>query len=237
MLKLDFKDNLKYDYITKRNCRENGGCIDGICRCSRIHNAKVINVDFQGITSKIYDSYFDNSKSSKRSTTINSVLYGIDKQIDLYTIDRILRSHKIWKNESWEINIIYGYYGQEIESININKELSQEIKQDIDNVFNIDDLTKRIEYLLNLEYGYLLPELKGCKYNLVNIDKNDIIFGSQDHLNNLEKLEYYNDLNYNNIRGIVIKNDNKWRLIDGYHRVFSTNQKSVKVLNAYVNHG
>ena len=229
--KVDFRHHVDCDYDTHRNCREHG-CDDGICRCSTIHNARITHVDINDIILEIYGVYFNNDTETKRDTAINSVLFGIDRQMDLYTIDRILRAYKIWRSESWDIEITWGYYGQEIESINLNVEIVERIEQDLDIAFSIEDFNGRIEYLLGVEYGYLLPELENCKYELMDIKKSDIIFGSINHYKKLEKCDYYNDLRYNNIRGIVIENGGKYRLIDGYHRVFSTNLPIISVLKA-----
>jgi hypothetical protein len=230
MKDIDFKQYLKYDFETKRNCRENGGCIDGICRCSTIHNVRIFDADFKNIAETIYNNYFDESKSTKRNNMINSLLFDVDKQVDLYTIDRILRTYKIWETKPWAVEISNGYYGEEITKIILTEEISKEISNHLNNALTIDELNKKIEYLLTLEYGYLLPELENSRYQIIEINRKDVIFGSREHYKKLKKLSYYNDLNYNNIKGIVIKNGNKWRLIDGYHRIFSSTQKTIKVI-------
>ena len=227
----DFKNLVSCEYNTKRNCRENG-CDDGVCHCSTIHNITISHVDISSIVDTIYNIYFDDSKSSKRNSVISSVLYGIDKQIDLYTIDRILRSHKIWLNEVYDIEVVNGYYGQEIGTIHLEEKITKKIEHDIDKSLSINDLSERIEYILGIEYGYLLSDLVGCRYELADVTHDDITFGSIDHYKKMKKLEYYNDHNYNNIRGVVIEKNGKYRLIDGYHRVFSTNRNLVKVLKA-----
>ena len=113
------------------------------------------------------------------------------------------------------------------------------VESHLDIAFSIDDLSGRIEYLLGLEYGHLLPELVGCKYEAIEVNKEDIIFGSEGHYEKVKykKLNHYLDSNYNGIRGVVLlkerKAGNQFRLIDGYHRCSSTQKDKVKVLRAY----
>jgi hypothetical protein len=231
----DFKGyGLKYDYNTRSNCDESGCGDEYICRCSTIENARVEDVDVKIIVDKIYALYFDNSKSTKRHNTINSILYGMGKEIDIYTIDRIVRAHKIWKSDNWDISIEGGYYGEELGDIKIIESLAKRIERDLDLAFDIDDLDKRIEFILNIEYGYILPELVNSKYEIVEIKKSDIIFGSDDHYRKIqmENLEHYSNKNYSGIRGIVKEKDGKFRLIDGYHRVYKFDGDLIKVLIA-----
>jgi hypothetical protein len=87
---------------------------------------------------------------------------------------------------------------------------------------------------LKVEYGKILPEITDSNYESITIDKDDIIFGTEKHLDKVMKkdLDFYSDKNYNGIRGIVKKSGDKWGVIDGYHRIFSTKFPRVKVLVA-----
>jgi hypothetical protein len=44
-------------------------------------------------------------------------------------------------------------------------------------------------------------------------------------------LSFYDDSKYTGIRGVVIKNKNKWKIIDGYHRLSKTEMPKVKVIS------
>jgi hypothetical protein len=166
-------------------------------------------------------------------------LGGITKEINIYIIDRIVRHFKIYEEFNWEIEICGGYYGQEIGYITIKDDIAKKIEQHLDIAFYIDDLSGRIEYLLGLEYGNLLPELVGKNYEIISIDKRDLIFGSEGHYEKVKnkKLDHYSDQNYDGIRGIVIEKErkvgNQFRLIDGYHRCSATKKDKVKVLKAF----
>ena len=79
----DFKYSTNYDYDTRSNCISHGCDEEGICRCTTLENAHVVTVNIPSIANKIYNSIFDNSLSSKRNSTINSILGDISKEIDL----------------------------------------------------------------------------------------------------------------------------------------------------------
>ena len=227
---VDIDYNLDYD------C-ENSGCDDdGICRCGTINDAVVTNVKISKMTSLIYDELFDdNSVLGKRNTKLSQLLYGIGRDINMYTIDRVLRKYKIWEPYNFNVEVFGGFYGQEIEGVFITKNIASKIIDELDILFSIENLSGRIEYLLSSEYGILLPELTNCQYEIIELDKTDISFGSIEHHNRVKKkdLEFYNDTNYNGIRGIVKFTNGKYRLIDGYHRVHTTAGHKVKVLKAF----
>jgi hypothetical protein len=230
-LRNDFKSHLKYDYDVQFSCPEAGCYIEGICRCGYITNTSLTRVDVSKISLKIYSEIFDKSLSTKRHNAINS-LFDISEEIEKYTIDRILRINKIWKPEFWQINVCHGYYGQEIDDIVIDEDIVQTINKQLEKAFEIDNLSQRIEYLLELENGFLLDNLKSKKYSIDYINRNDIIFSNPEHHSKvlLDELDHYSDKNYTGIRGIVKKDGDKCRVIDGYHRLSRTENSNIKVL-------
>ena len=114
---VDFKYDLEYDYNTYTSCHERYCNEEGICRCSTIQNAHVVSVNIPNMVNHIYDYYFDDSISTKRNFTINSILGGVSKEIDIYTIDRILRINKAYEPSNWEVQVCGGYYGEEIDDV------------------------------------------------------------------------------------------------------------------------
>jgi len=230
-LRNDFKYSVSYNYDIEYSCEESGCVEEGICRCGYITNTYLYNVDVSALTSNIYLEIFDNSISTKRHNTINS-LWGITTEIDNYTIDRILRINKVWKPEFWEVNVGGGYYGQEVIDVVLTEDMVQKLNTQLEKALDIDNLTERIEYLLELENGFTLEDIKDKKYRIVVIDIDDIVFSNKEHKSRvlIENLDHYSDKKYKGIRGIVKKDDSKFRLIDGYHRLSKTENKLVKVL-------
>jgi len=230
-LRNDFKYMVSYDYDTIYSCEESGCNEEGICRCGHITNTYLNKVDVSAIVTNIYSEIFDNSISTKRNNAINS-LWGISEEIQKYTIDRILRVNKIWKPQFWDINVSGGYYGQEIDEVVLIEDMVLKINSQLERAFQIDNLTERVEYLLTLENGFILDDIKDKKYHISVIDIDDIIFSNTEHKRKvvIEELEHYSDRNYSGIRGIVKKDGIKFKLIDGYHRLSKTENKLVKVL-------
>ena len=230
-LRNDFKYMVSYDYDTIYSCEESGCNEEGICRCGHITNTYLNKVDVSAIVTNIYSEIFDNSISTKRHNAINS-LWGISEEIQKYTIDRILRVNKIWKPQFWEINVSGGYYGQEIDEVVLIEDMVLKINSQLERAFQIDNLTERVEYLLTLENGFILDDIKDKKYHISVIDIDDIIFSNTEHQRKIiiEELEQYSDRNYSGIRGVVKKDGIKFKLIDGYHRLSKTENKLVKVL-------
>ena len=231
---VDFKYDLEYDYDTYTSCHESYCDEEGICRCSTIENAHVVSVNISNMVNHIYDNYFDNSLSTKRNSTINSILGGVSKEIDIYTIDRILRINKAYEPSNWEVQVCGGYYGQEIDDIVLEDYTAQKIETQLDEAFSLINLTERIEYLLMLEYGSILPELKGCEYSIETVERDSIIFGSDKHYRkvNTKELNHYSDKAYTGIRGIALVKNDKFRLIDGYHRSSTSENRTIQLLIA-----
>lgn len=228
----DFKYSVEYDFDSDFSCEESGCYDEGICRCSKITSCSLKSVDVNSILKEINSKYFDNSTSTKRNNKIDTILGDITPEINLYTIDRILIINKIYDFTNWNINIVNGYYGEEIGDILISEDVAEKIKNQLEIAFLKTNLIDRINYLLYLEYGYLLPELNGLKYRVEVINKEFITFGSKSQLEKVKQknLDYYSDTNYNLIRGVVLKTDSGFRLVDGYHRCYSTNSDKVKVI-------
>ena len=230
----NFRYHTDYDYNDYRDCSAYGCDEEGICRCGTIENAHVISVNIPNMVNEIYTNYFDDTLATKRNSTINSILGGVSKEIDIYTIDRILRINKAYEPTNWEVQVCGGYYGQEIDDIILDDSIAVKIEQQLDKAFDIIDLTERIEYLLELEYGSILPALQGRQYSIETVERDSIIFGSDEHYRkvNTKNLDHYSDKNYTGIRGIALVKDDRYRLIDGYHRSSTSENIKIRLLIA-----
>jgi hypothetical protein len=228
-----FYSGLSCEYDNRYNCKSSD-CYKDICRCGVIINERVTDVSVSKVVNKIYKTYFDESESTIRDFKIKSILFGTDKELEIYTIDRIVRKFKIWDKNNWNILVCKSYYGEEVDSICLFENISYKLEEQLYMAFAIGELNKRVEFLLYLEYGRVLIDLANCEYEIVDVDKSNIFFGSEAHHKSVKKkeLSHYSDDNYNGIRGIVLEKDGKLRLIDGYHRIHSTKGHKVRVLKA-----
>ena len=238
-----FYYDLKIESSISYDCKSYGCDEERICRCGQIDKTKIKNINITKIVDKIYeDIYGIDDKSTKRDNKLSYLLEGFGKEMNLYTIDRILRIHKVYDPINWVVEVQGGYYGQEIGDVIINDDLAKKLEEEIFEALSIDSLTERVEYLLNLEYGLILPELQDSLYEIVDLEKDDLHFGSiSNKKSTLKEIEnsstktygyFYDDRNYgkDSFKGIVIEKDGKYRVIDGYHRCLASERKYLKVL-------
>lgn len=223
----DFKYyGIEYDYDTITNCEENG--CEYICRCGIISNQRIESIEIPKIAECVYQILFDGSPATERDLKINSVLFGTGKNLHIYCIDRILRIYEMWNPQYWDIEISPGYYGEELNSIKMLN--STAIQNQIGDVLRLNTVEEKINFLLKLEYGYVLPEIEDCKYHLDKIKLSDVVFGSDGHYRKVstKNLNHYVGPNYDGIRAIVKEEfGGKYKVLDGYHRLISAGlQKS-----------
>lgn len=190
-----------YSYDTYRPCQEGSDCCDGnYCRCSKIENAEV---------KKVPESIF-------------TQLADLDiTEINKYGLERILTHFNYRSGDAWYIKVRNGYYGQEIDGIVLNEQ-----ERILKTYQKFEKLTfnKKVEYLLVLEYGYLLESLKDLNWKIIKVDKKDLSFGEHYEKLKPELFECYKD--YPFIRGIVVNN----YVFDGHHRLRACDG-TVKVLS------
>jgi hypothetical protein len=201
LLGKDFRwSGIDYDYKAGRHsCK----CGDDYCRCGTVENAHVTDIDMEQLAESISQNL---------------------SEIDQYCVDRVLSIYKVWDKSKWNVAVEAGYYGEEIGEVTLNEDLATKVDFRIEEVLSFETTSAKIEALLVLEYGYLLPELRGRCYNLTNIPKDDIV-SQREHYVKLDReiVESYTD--YKLPRGIVVPVSTtpfKYRLIDGYHRVAAT---------------
>jgi hypothetical protein len=193
--------------------RSNCEC-DGICRCSKIVNVKIISVSTSAIVRQIVEQ--NNLKCN---------------EIELYCIDRLVRFFKMYETSSWDATIGRGYYGEEIKDITFNH--YEKVCQVLNEMLRKKS-DKKIEYVLIKEYGYLLDSLKNAKYEIKEVLLSNIHL-KQDYVKKVSSEDFYSDSEYTMIRAIVRPEEGikgKFRLVDGFHRIVSTQKEKIKVLIA-----
>ena len=202
----DFQYDCKVDYDEDFPCQNGSDCCDGdYCRCGVIENARV-----------------------KSIPDVLNLLFSEEAEIDRYCIDRILAISKIWNKELWDVDVCGGYYGQEIYSVKFRH--SSEVDEHIASVLSLGDIKSKIEYILKLEYSFLLDSVKDKQWEFRDIRWSQLSFGNDSYRHKLDDSPYYDD--YQLAKGICIQStsdDAKYKLIDGYHRL-SKYQSFVRVI-------
>jgi hypothetical protein len=190
---------IDYDYETYYPCQNGSDCCENdYCRCGQILNAEVTKL--------------------QKTDIFVSESWSALNEIDLYCIERILTINKFWNTDSWEITVCSGYYGEEIDKFIFNH--ANNCKGLIDVLLSLETNASKIEFVLNLEYGYILDAAKNLEWEMIEIPRNKIIFGQKDHYKKLdaEIIAYYQDWSFP--RGLVIESSvDQYKIIDGYHRI------------------
>jgi hypothetical protein len=237
---MDFKRdhiyNINYTTNGYHSCAESGCDDEGICRCYTIESIDIHDIRINAIANSIYNSIFDTkSKQYQRDMSINSILFGYSKEmsslIDIYCIDRILRVNKLYDTDLWESTWGGNYYGDEVYTIDITNTTYNNISNDLDTLFSLSSFKEKIQFLLQREYGHILDSIKDKEYDIKIINKSDIHFPQDSYHKKIEIENFYLDKNYQSIRGICQFDGEKYRVIDGYHRLTATNEEKIKIIS------
>lgn len=235
----EFRYCVDTNHYGSYSCEESGCNDEGICRCYMIEEVNINSIDITNLTQNIFDQLNTDESQHKRDKKITSLIYDYDSDIiNKYCIHRILTHRKVWDVDNWESEITGGYYGQEVGGIFIKKEIFNDITKEIENIYQLDTLEEKINYVLKLEYGFILDKIQGKKYEVIEIDKSTLEFGQSNHHKNVlhKKLDYYSDSKYylntdiTQIRGVAYWQSGKWRVVDGYHRLTETKYNKVRII-------
>ena len=209
----NFHYHTEVEYKREYDCESAGCDNEGICRCSTIYDAHVTEVRIAGIREEIFKKIGKNKLS----------------ETEKYCIDRILMSHKIYQADLWEVEADYGYYGQEIGSVTFDDRKAIECDEHIFKMLSLKTDRAKINYVIELEYGYLIASLKDKYYYLVEIEADKIFFAQETHYKKLDQDVVAEYRNYSLPRGVVYEDEGKYRIIDGYHRLAAVGSKYATV--------
>jgi hypothetical protein len=219
-----------YSFITTEyecdyNCSDFGCDEEGICRCMSIVNPKVKSVDVVRMSNHIYSKMVGRGT---RSDKLSDLLYG-GSLIDTYCINRILTKFKIWKSSNWRFVISPSYYGEEIVDIKMKDQFFNELVSEVENLVSIDDLSEKIKCVLKFEYGYLTDELGYGQFELIEINKSEVEWINEKNLDLISKKGLNHYRKYELPRGVVKKIGDRYHIIDGQHRIYSSPTEKFKV--------
>lgn len=215
-----FKDlhyNVNLDYDTYSDC-EGEGC-DGICRCSRIENAKVESIHYEALAEDIAP----------------------ENLLTKYCVERILRHFKpLQDSSSWDVETEGGYYGEEIGKVKLNEDVAETLSNILLALEDASD-DKKVELALTVEYGFVLPTLQAKSWSLEKVHLVNLELGQKEYAKNLDKkriddytFKFEMEKKHNRIdqtiTGVAIESGSKYRVIDGYHRVTAAKKFGKRVI-------
>lgn len=220
---LDFQYVLDYDSNREVAYDHYERCANDYCRCSTI-SPSLNNIDHTAILEHICERFNITEEKTK------------------YCIERICSTIT---EEDFNFEVCGGYYGQELESLTIdNTNIINKLEEILDikkarknKIDNLNQIAKNkisddnIRKILVMEYGYLTEELKNSSFTIIEVDTNNIVLPQKEHANNLNQNKIKQYRNRKGICGIVKKVGNKYKVIDGYHRVTANmNKPTMKVI-------
>lgn len=144
-----------------------------------------------------------------------------------YCINRLLRCAKIYRTDVWTANIEDGYYGEELGSVTLDFSLANDLEKSISKIMGMDR-REQVEFVLLKEYGFLLDIVKDLDWNDDFIKPDKLLIGQKDYYRHVdvEVVEMYKT--YPFAKAVVVKQDDTYRLIDGYHRIAAELSKNSK---------
>ena len=199
------KTNLQWivDYDYERSeCH----CNDEYCRCTTIEHAWVDKINVHKVIEELY---------RRHSRT--------DSDIDKYCFDRICYAFNIYDKDYYEVETGSGYYGEEVYGVYFENE--RNIFEAYYEMLAKNTVLEKIQYCLKREYGYLIDCVKSAtNASIIKVSPNDICLPQTEYFIKLKSkvIEEYKDRDLP--IAVCIKDGNKYRLIDGYHR-FVANQE------------
>ena len=180
-------------------------CDDWICRCTTIERAWVENVPVDNVIDKLYRTHCKD-----------------DSDINKYCFDRICHVFKIYDKDLYDIETGGGYYGEEVYGVYFEDE--ERIVDTFNEVLALDTDLEKIQYCLNLEYGYLIDCVKSATFaEIVETSPSHIYFLQLEYMKKIDRqiIEAYKNIELP--IAVCFKDGDKYRLIDGYHR-FAANK-------------
>lgn len=194
-----------YDYY-----RSNCTCDEDICRCTMIYNAHVDKIDIKNAIKTLFYKY---NKSHS--------------DIDKYCFDRICYALHIYDKNLYEVEVGWGYYGQEVYGVYFENE--EEIFNSYCELLALNTDIEKIQYCLNLEYGYLIDRvISATSASIIKAFCNEIFLPQMEYFKKIDKKIIDEYQNRELPIAVCIKDNNKYKLIDGYHR-FVANKDKEKV--------
>lgn len=206
------KTNLQYivDYDYKRSaCTCNAYERDDYCRCTTIEHAWVSSVNVESVIDKFYAKYCSEPS-----------------EINEYCFDRICVAFRIYDKEYYELETCGGYYGEEIDGVYFVDE--EKLVKAFNEVLNLSNAIEKIKYCLELEYNYLIDRVANTtSAKIAIIDTEDIVLPQTEYFVKLNKSVIEDYKNRKLPIAVCIERDDKYVLVDGYHRFIANKDKNI----------
>jgi len=148
--------------------------------------------------------------------------------MDIYAVDRILRHYKMYETSAYEVKTCGGYYGEEVDGVHFSD--VTKLEQCFTEYAGLTTEQEQVEFLLKLEYGYLLEAAQDKVWSIKEIKTVLINKGNEDYYRKLGTQKGGLYTNYSLPKCVVIARNDDFRLIDGYHRMVDNEDEVVTAI-------
>lgn len=139
-----------------------------------------------------------------------------------YCIHRILTHFKVYRPTNWKYYLMDDYYSQDVHCIKLKPSLAEEVDRCLRRMITLSD-GKKIEFILELEFKRVLPEVRGREWGIRRVRPDQLKFTNGALLAKYRKEDLSYLKNYKLPRALCIEDHEDgstvYRVIDGYHRL------------------
>lgn len=169
------------------------------------------------------------------SSIVNSFITAYPNGNDIinYCIDRIVRCYKPWDVSKYNVEVIQGYYGEEI--ARVTWQCFDKVVGHIQNLKYLKSDIDRIFYALKLEYGYILDTISNYnKAEIIRIDINRIKPAQHQYYMKLDNEVIETYMEYPYAKCICVETNGYYKIIDGYHRFAAAKRNNQNFINIII---
>jgi hypothetical protein len=210
-------------YTNFRQCDTDPSHCSMVCRCGKIRDVTIRSIDLNRLMDDIFRQCYRDYKNLSPQA-------GREVQCIIYCLDRILRIRRLYLSSNWTYRVEPGYYGEEFWGCLIQESVRKPLISDLERLINRSP-ADQIRWVLELEYGYLLPILHDCTFWWHRVPREMIKFGCPHHYTRVstENTDHY--AKYQLPRCICRhESDGTYWIVDGHHRFSATPPDSTTVL-------
>jgi hypothetical protein len=216
---------LEFREVGHNDCAAYGCDDEGICRCYVIDEVHLYDINLRKLRNFILKSI-----GMVRGRDLGFAIVDDYNEMNPYCVDRIIHKYKLWTQEAWRVDWGGDYYGESVFSIGIAN--ADEIEGHIWAIYTMENDIDKLKYVLNLEYGHILPEIDGSELVLDIVETKDVILSSRNRKEALysfiEKDDIYGD--YDLARAVCYEKNGKFVAVDGYTRMSANKDVVSKII-------
>ena len=166
---------------------------------------------------------------------VNTPDKSIENSFEYYCLERTISCLLRDNPDCFKISVHSGYYGQETGAVNLDSNVVSAINKFVDNlkVKTKKQRNDMVELILTQEYGYVIPALKDKDWEYHTVPLSNIFPGNENYRNtDRETVTQYSErlIEEGNLSCLCKRVDDKYILVDGYHRFAAANKRGDKAM-------